>query len=106
MFIYVFISHALKGEARMILKNKNSRQTLSCQLAFLISGKLGLSTEKIFYIDLKILASKQMPISNNFEIFDPDCRHSINILCLPSALAEVFSQAHQTPSLSQAAPDT
>lgn len=79
---------------------------LSCQLAFLISGKLGLSTEKIFYIDLKILASKQMPISNNSEIFDPDCRHIINILCLPSALTEVFSQAHKTPSLSQAAADT
>ena len=47
-----------------------------------------------------------MPISNNSEIFDPDCRHSINILGRPSALTEVFSQAHQTPSLSQAAPDT
>lgn len=45
-----------------------------------------------------------MPISNNSEIFDPDCRHSINMLCLPSALTEVFSQAHQTPS--QAALDT
>lgn len=42
-----------------------------------------------------------MPISNNSEIFDPDCRHSINMLCLPSALTEVFSQAHQTPSLRQ-----
>ena len=47
-----------------------------------------------------------MPISNNSEIFDPDCRHIINILCLPSALTEVFSQVHQTPSLSQAAADT
>ena len=67
-----------------------SGQTSYHQLAVLISGKLGLSSEKIFYIDLKIFASKQKPISNNSEIFDLDCNLSINILYLPSALPEMI----------------
>lgn len=55
-----------------------------------MSGKLGLSSEKISYIDLKIFASKQKPISNNSEMFGLDRNLSINILHLLSALPEVI----------------
>jgi len=52
-----------------LIKTKlEGRIILSAHFLY-ISGKLGFSFEKIFYMYFKILPSKQMPISNNSEFF-------------------------------------
>lgn len=74
--------------------NKNSGQNYFASLLSLYLENLDSLPRRYFTLIFKILLSKQMPISNNSEIFYLDYNLKINIFYLPSAttLTKINSQ--------------